>query len=287
MSVPDPSALSPRRILSHPALLTLPALAILILVMAVPLGTVISRSFTEGDAFLDNYYWFFTTPVNMTVLIRTFRIAAVVTLVCAIVAYPYAYAMSVVGPRLRLFLIMCVLVPFWVSGVVRTLAWVILLQDSGVINKTLLALGFDKVKLIRTQLGVTIGMTQILLPFMIMPLYAVMRGIDLRLIQAAKSLGAHPVKTFFQVYLPLSLPGVFAGATIVFILALGFYITPMLLGGTQSSMLSTLVQQQVLSLLNWGRGGAMGVVLLIATFGFLALAAPFMRQKYKMSGGSR
>lgn len=281
------SASSAPRFLRGPVLLTLPALAVLILVMALPLGIVVLRSFTEPTPGLQNYVWFFNTPVNITVLIRTFKIAAVVTLCCAVVAYPYAFAMSVAGPRLRLVLIMCVLVPFWVSGVVRTLAWVILLQDSGVINKSLVWLGFDKVRLIRTQLGVTIGMTQVLLPFMIMPLYAVMRGIDLRLIQAAKSLGAHPVRTFFQVYLPLSLPGVFAGATIVFILALGFYITPLLLGGPQSTMLSTLVQQQVLSLLNWGRGGAMGVVLLIATFGFLAIAAPFMKQKYKMSGGSR
>lgn len=270
-----------------PFWLTLPALAVLILVMAWPLGVIVLRSFVEPEPGLQNYVWFFNTPVNITVLLRTFKIAAIVTLCCVVVAYPYAFAMSVVGPRLRLILIMCVLVPFWVSGVVRTLAWVILLQDSGVINSSLLSMGLSKVKLIRTQLGVTIGMTQVLLPFMIMPLYAVMRGIDLRLLQAARSLGAHPVKTFLQVYLPLSLPGVFAGATIVFILALGFYITPLLLGGPQSTMLSTLVQQQVLSLLNWGRGGAMGVVLLVATFGLLALASPAMKQKYKISGGGR
>jgi len=267
--------------------LTLPALAVLLLVMAVPLGVVVLRSFLEPEPGFQNYAWFFDTPINLIVMVRTFKIAAIVTLVCVLVAYPYAFAMSVAGPRVRLLLIMCVLVPFWVSGVVRTLAWVILLQDSGVINRGLLAMGLDKVKLIRTQLGVTIGMTQVLLPFMIMPLYAVMRGIDLRLLQAARSLGAHPVKTFLQVYLPLSLPGVFAGATIVFILSLGFYITPLLLGGPSSTMLSTLVQQQVLSLLNWGRGGAMGVVLLVATFGILAIAAPFMRRKYQNSGGSR
>lgn len=270
-----------------PVLLTLPALAVLLLVMAVPLGVIVARSFLDPEPGLANYVWFFDTKVNLTVLSRTFSIAFWVTLACVLVAYPYAFAMSVAGPRLRLLLVMCVLVPFWVSGVVRTLAWVILLQDSGVINKMLLALGLEKVRLIRTQLGVMIGMTQVLLPFMIMPLYAVMRGIDLRLLQAARSLGAHPVKTFFQIYLPLSLPGVFAGATIVFILALGFYITPLLLGGPQSTMLSTLIQQQVLSLLNWGRGGAMGVVLLIATFGLLGIASPFMKRKYQMSGGSR
>lgn len=273
--------------LRSPFLLTLPALAVLVLVMAVPLGVIVARSFTDPEPGLANYVWFFNTRVNLTVLARTFVISFWVTLSCVLAAYPYAFAMSVAGPRLRLLLVLCVLVPFWVSGIVRTLAWVILLQDSGVINRTLVALGFDKVRLIRTQLGVTIGMTQVLLPFMIMPLYAVMRGIDLRLLQAAKSLGAHPLKTFFQIYLPLSLPGVFAGATIVFILALGFYITPLLLGGPQSTMLSTLIQQQVLSLLNWGRGGAMGVVLLVATFGLLGLAGPFMRRKYQMSGGSR
>lgn len=267
--------------------LTLPALGVLLLVMAVPLGVIVLRSFAEPEPGLGNYVWFFQTAVNVTVLFRTFTIAFWVTVACVIVAYPYAFAMSVARPRLRLALVMCVLVPFWVSGVVRTLAWVILLQDSGVINRILLSLGFEKVRLIRTQLGVTIGMTQVLLPFMIMPLYAVMRGIDLRLLQAARSLGAHPVKTFFQIYLPLSLPGVFAGATIVFILALGFYITPLLLGGPQSTMLSTLIQQQVLSLLNWGRGGAMGVVLLVATFGVLGIASPLMRRKYQMSGGSR
>ncbi|MDQ0348758.1 ABC transporter permease [Ancylobacter vacuolatus] len=268
-------------------LLTLPAIAVLLLVMAVPFGVIVLRSFAEPVPGLANYVWFFQTPVNLTVLARTFTIAFWVTACCVLVAYPYAFAMSIAGPRLRLALIMCVLVPFWVSGVVRTLAWVILLQDSGVINRILLALGFEKVRLIRTQLGVTIGMTQVLLPFMIMPLYAVMRGIDLRLLQAARSLGAHPVKSFFQIYLPLSLPGVFAGATLVFILSLGFYITPLLLGGPQSTMLSTLIQQQVLSLLSWGRGGAMGVVLLVATFGVLALAGPFMRRSYQISGGSR
>ncbi len=270
-----------------PLLLTIPALVVLLLVMAYPLAIVVARSFTDPEPGLGNYVWFFGTRVNLTVLLRTFQISFWVTVCCALVAYPYAFAMSVAGPKLRLALILCVLVPFWVSGVVRSFAWVILLQDSGVINRIITGLGFEKVRLIRTQLGVTLGMTQVLLPFMIMPLFAVMRGIDLRLVQAARSLGAGPVRAFLQVYLPLSLPGVFAGATIVFILALGFYITPLLLGGPSSTMLSTLIQQQVLSMLNWGRGGTMGVVLLFAAFAVLALASPFMRRGYQMSGGSK
>jgi putative spermidine/putrescine transport system permease protein len=273
----------PRRLAAYPSLLTVPAILLLILAMGYPLLTVVIRSFAEPAWGVQNYVWFFSTPVNLTVLARTFSIAAWVTLVCIVAAYPYAYLMTAVEPRMRLVLIMCVLVPFWVSGVVRTLAWVVLLQDSGVINSVITALGFDTVRLIRTPLGVVIGMAQVLLPFMILPLYSVMRGIDLRLVQAARSLGARPALAFLQIYLPLSLPGVFAGAIIVFILSLGFYITPALLGGPRSTMLSTLVQNQVLSLLNWGRGGAMGVVLLVATFLLLAIAAPLMRQRHKQA----
>ncbi len=269
-----------------PWLLVLPALALLVAVLAYPLASVVLRSFSEPQWGLQNYQWFFGTPVNLAVLRRTFAISAWVTLVCLLCAYPYAYVMTAVGPRLRLLLVLCVLVPFWVSGVVRTLSWVLLLQDSGVVNSILRAAGLGAVKLIRTQTGVVIGMTQVLLPFMILPIYSAMRGIDPRLVQAARSLGARPSRAFFTVYLPLSLPGVCAGAVIVFILALGFYITPALLGGPRSTMLSTLVQNQVLSLLQWGRGGAMGVVLLLATFLLLALAAPLMRQRHRRGAAS-
>ncbi|ESW67697.1 ABC transporter permease [Mesorhizobium sp. RSR380A] len=268
----------------RPFALTAPALILLVAVIGYPLLTIVLRSLSEPEWGLQNYAWFFGAPVNLTVLQRTFVISAWVTLVCVIAAYPYAYLMTAVGPRVRLVLVLCVLIPFWVSGVVRTLSWVILLQDSGVINSLLRSVGFGGVKLIRTQTGVVIGMAQVLLPFMILPLYSVMQGIDLRLMRAAQSLGARPSRAFFTVYLPLSLPGVYAGAIIVFILSLGFYITPALLGGPRSTMLSTLVQTQVLSLLQWGRGGAMGVVLLVTTFVLLALAAPVMRSSHREAG---
>lgn len=275
------------KLFRHPAWLVLPAILLLVVALGYPLLQVVIRSFTDPEPGLGNYTWFFSRPVNMTVFWRTFEVAGWVTVLCLVLGYPYAWLMTAVGPNLRLLLILCVLVPFWVSGVVRTLAWVILLQDSGVINKVIMAMGFEKVRLIRTQTGVVIGMTQVLLPFMIMPLYAVMRGIDLRLVQAARSLGARPVLAFLQVYLPLSLPGVFGGAVIVFILGLGFYITPALLGGPRATMLSTLAQQQVLQQLNWGKGGAMGVILLASTLVLLAIAARFTRRRYQMSGGSK
>lgn len=277
--------LSPAKLRNQPFWLVVPALVLLVIALGLPLAIVTMRSFSEPEWGLQNYVWFFGSPVNLTVLQRTFTISAWVTLVCVVAGYPYAYAMTIVGPKVRLVMILCVLVPFWVSGVVRTLAWVILLQDSGVINSVIRGVGLSPIKLIRTQTGVVIGMAQVLLPFMILPLYSVMKTIDLRLMQAARSLGASPARAFLQVYVPLSLPGVYAGAIIVFILALGFYITPALLGGPRSTMLSTLIQNQVLSLLNWGRGGAMGVVLLVATFVLLALAAPLARQSHKK--GSR
>ncbi|WP_413874241.1 ABC transporter permease [Albidovulum sp.] len=271
----------------NPVLLTLPAVLLLVVALGYPLAQVVARSFTDPEPGLGNYVWFFSRPVNLTVFWRTFEVSGWVTLICLVLAYPYAWLMTAVGPRTRLLMVLCVLVPFWVSGVVRTLAWVILLQDSGVINRMVMALGFEKLRLIRTQTGVIIGMTQVLLPFMIMPLYAVMRGIDLRLLQAARSLGARPVLAFLQVYLPLSLPGVLGGSVIVFILGLGFYITPALLGGPRATMLSTLAQQQVLQQLNWGRGGAMGVILLVSTLVLLAVAARFTSRRYKIAGGSK
>jgi len=271
----------------NPVLLTVPAVLLLLVALGYPLAQVVLRSFTDPQLGLDNYIWFFSRPVNLTVFWRTFEVSAWVTLLCLILGYPYAWMMTAVSPRMRMLMILCVLVPFWVSGVVRTLAWVILLEDSGVINRVVMALGFEKLRLIRTQTGVIIGMTQVLLPFMIMPLYAVMRGIDLRLVQAAQSLGARPVLSFLQIYLPLSLPGILGGTVIVFILGLGFYITPALLGGPRATMLSTLAQQQVLQQLNWGRGGAMGVILLVSTLLLLAVAARFTRRRYQIAGGSK
>lgn len=271
----------------NPVLLTVPAVLLLLVALGYPLAQVVLRSFTDPQPGLDNYVWFFSRPVNLTVFWRTFEVSAWVTLLCLALGYPYAWMMTAVGPRMRMLMILCVLVPFWVSGVVRTLAWVILLQDSGVINRVVMALGFEKLRLIRTQTGVIIGMTQVLLPFMIMPLYAVMRGIDLRLVQAAQSLGARPVLSFLQIYLPLSLPGILGGTVIVFILGLGFYITPALLGGPRATMLSTLAQQQVLQQLNWGRGGAMGVILLVSTLLLLAVAARFTKRRYQIAGGSK
>lgn len=266
--------------------LAAPAVLVLLVALAYPLAIVVVRSFTDPAPGLDNYVWFFQSAVNRTVLQRTFVVAAWVTLVSLICAYPYAYAMTIVGKNVRLALILCVLVPFWLSGVVRTLAWVILLQDSGVINSFLRGIGLPPVKLIRTLPGVIIGMTQVLLPFMILPIYSVMKGIDTRLLQAARSLGAKPWRAFLQIYVPLSLPGVYAGVIIVFILSLGFYITPALLGGPRHRTIANLIDLQVHQMNDWTAASAMALVLLATTIAAVALLRWLVPER-NLYGGAR
>jgi putative spermidine/putrescine transport system permease protein len=254
-----------------------PSAALLLGVFLVPLAIMLWRAFTDPQPGLDNLSWYLGDSVQRTVLLRTFTTAIKVTIVCLVLGYPYAYAMVAAGPRLRALLMLLVLMPFWTSLMVRTFAWVILLQDHGPVQSMLSVVGLGDVGLIRTNLGVVIGMSQILLPFMVMPLFAVMSNIDRRLIQASSSLGARPFTSFVRVWLPLSVPGVAAGTLMVFISSLGFYVTPALLGSPSNSLISQQIFVQVNSLLQWGRGGAMGAVLLAVTLVILGVLMLAMR----------
>ena len=245
--------------------LLLPALVLLSLGFLWPVAHILWQSVSEPTLGLQNYRQFFETPAYVTILRRTFTTAVIVTVVCVALAYPYAYLMTLVSTRWRLVLVAIVLVPFWTSLMVRTYAWIVLLQNTGIINDGLVALGLARLPLIRNTLGVTIGMAQILFPFVVLPLYSAMRGIDRRLLQAAQGLGASPSQAFRKVFLPLSMPGVTAGATLAFVLSLGFYVAPSLLGSPQNALLSQLVVQQISRLLDFGMGGAMGAILLVAT----------------------
>lgn len=242
-----------------------------------PLIVMVWYSLTDPVIGTVNFSWYLGDDVQRGILLRTFATAATVTAVCLVVGYPYAYAMVAAGPRLRALLTLLVLVPFWTSLMVRTFAWVILLQGGGPVQQALSIIGLGHIELIRTNLGVIIGMAQILLPFVVMPLFAVMVAIDRRLILASASLGAPPIVSFLRVWLPLSLPGVGAGALIVFISSLGFYVTPALLGSPSDSLISQQIFTQVNGLLQWGRAGAMGVVLLLATLVVLAVIGLLIR----------
>lgn len=259
-------------------LLLTPSALLLVGVFVIPLAIMLWSTFTDPQAGFGNLTWYLGDAVQRGVLLRTFTTALKVTAVCLVLGYPYAYAMVAAGPKLRAVLTLLVLVPFWTSLMVRTFAWVVLLQDHGLVQRALAAIGLGQVHLIRTNLGVIIGMSQILLPFFVMPLYAVMSNIDRRLVLASSSLGARPLVSFLRVWLPLSLPGIGAGALMVFISSLGFYVTPALLGSPGNSLISQQIFTQVNSLLQWGRGGAMGVVLLTVTFAILAVLLIALRR---------
>lgn len=199
--------------------------------------------------------------------VRTFWMAFVITAVCFALGYPLAYLMANVPTRVSNILMILVLIPFWTSLLVRTTAWLVLLQDQGVINDVglLLHLWSKRVQLIHNRFGVYITMCHILLPYMVLPLFATMRRIPPSYIRAAKSLGANPLVAFLKVYLPLTRHGIGAGALFVYILAIGFYITPALVGGRNDQMISYFIAFYTNEVLNWGAAAALSVALLAAT----------------------
>jgi putative spermidine/putrescine transport system permease protein len=268
---------SKRRRRSAFALLT-PSVILVLAVFVIPLALMLFRAFTDPVVGFGNFTWYLGNEVQRRVLLRTFTTGLEVTAICLVLGYPYAYAMVAFGPKVRAVLTLLVLVPFWTSLMVRTFAWVILLQDNGPAHAVLSLFGLGDVKLIRTNLGVVIGMSQILLPFMVLPLYAVMSGIDRRLVLASSSLGAHPLTSFTRIWAPLTMPGVGAGCLMVFISSLGFYVTPALLGSPDNALISQQIYVQINSLLEWGRGAAMGVVLLFVTFLVLAVLLLALRR---------
>jgi putative spermidine/putrescine transport system permease protein len=212
--------------------------------------------------------------IYLEVLGRTFSISLAVTLACLVLGFPVAYVIAAQPPSRANLLLMLVLLPFWTPLLVRTASWVVVLQENGLANQLLVALRLiDRpLRLIYNRTGVLVAMTHVLLPFMILPLYSVMRSVPPGLMRAALSLGAPPFTAFRRVYLPQVMPGVAAGALLVFILALGYYITPALVGGGADQMISTFVAFNTTDTANWSLAAALGTVLLAATFVLFAIA---------------
>lgn len=202
--------------------------------------------------------------IHLMVFGRTLGVSLLVTLLCLAIGYPLAYWIAHLPARQGNLVMVLVLLPFWTSLLVRTTAWVVLLQKEGVVNSLLMASGLisEPLQMTFNRFGVVIAMTHILLPFMILPLVSVMRGISPAYVRAARSLGAKPATAFGRVYLPQSLPGISAGVLLVFILALGYYITPALLGGASDQMMSFFIADNLSRSLNWGLASALGALLL-------------------------
>jgi len=220
-----------------------------------------------------------TVPVYTQVLMRSFRIALLVTVLSLVLGYPVAYLLSNLKPRQAALLMPVILVPFTISVLVRSYAWMAILGREGLVNTLLGWLGLtpQPLEILYSEFGVLLGMVHILLPFVILPAYSVMIRIDRDLLKAAYIMGATPARGFLEIFLPLSLPGVIGGGLLVFIQALGFFVTPALLGGPQDTMISMLIELQISQLLNWGFAAALSSVLLIATLGGFMLLTRIVR----------
>jgi len=243
----------------------MPVLAFLGVAFVYPVALLLAQSVTGADGSLsfEHYLKLQDSFVVSRVLAITFKIAAWTALFSVLAAYPVAYLLSTVGTERRNFLVIWVLMPFWTSFLVRTFAWIVLLGENGAISQLAVALGLpDPPSLLYNFTGVMVGMVHALMPLCVLTMLSVMENIDVNLSKAAATLGARPSQTFFRVYLPLSLPGVAAGGLLVFITALGFFITPALLGSERETVIVQLIIFQIKELLNWGFAGAIAVMLL-------------------------
>ncbi|UCI31822.1 ABC transporter permease [Mesorhizobium sp. B4-1-4] len=258
--------------------LVLPALIFLVLFFIWPLAFVVVQSFVDPSPGFANYIRLVSSPIVGETFLTTIETALVATFGALLIGYPYSYLMYISSARVATILQLAVLIPSWVSFIVRTYALTVLLRDTGVVNTTLIDLGVisTPLPLIRNNFSVMFGILAVLLPFMVFPIFAVMRRISHDYSRAAAILGAGPVRTFVRIILPLSMPGVLAGCVLVFVIGLGFYITPALLGSGRDLYVA---QQVVIAVqhVEWGYGSAISVALLCVTFTVLIVASAFVR----------
>ncbi len=260
---------------SPSALLAAPLVLYLLVFYAYPVLLMLQRSVYQGGWTLRVFGALLQDSVFWRVMQITATISLIVTVACLLLAYPVALFLARCKQSTANLLIILVLIPFWTSILVRTYAWMVLLERRGIINDFLIATGLiDRpLQLLNTRFAVCVAMIHVLLPFMVLPIYSTLKSLDWRLIRAAEGLGARPLAVFRQVLLPLSLPGISAGCILVFTLAIGFYITPSLVGGPGDLMISILIGNQV-NILDWSQAAAMAVVLLVVV---LAIFAGFTR----------
>ena len=264
-------------------LLLAPALLVVGALLIVPLGWLAWQSIWQDGGFtIVNYQRFLTDSVYWMTFLQTFRIAFIVTMATVLLGYPVAYVAAGLPQRWSMIVLALVLLPFWTSVLVRAYAWLILLQRTGIVNSALKNAGLidSPLLLVNNEFGTVLATIHILLPFMVLPLYATMKKIPQELTMAGASLGGSPVHVFLRIFLPLSLPGMIAGMVLVFVLTLGFYITPELLGGGRTYMVSMLVSRNIQVYNEWGAASSISVVLMICVFLVFKLASlliPFER----------
>lgn len=252
----------------------LPLLLLMLAVFILPIVLMLARSVTQPEWTIEHYQNLIETSVYLRVLGRTLRIAVTTTIVCAVLGYPLAYWMRGLSPQRQVLATALVVLPFWISILVRTYAWIVVLGNAGVVNRILLDLGLvgAPVAFLYNELGVIIGTTNVLLPFLVLPLFAAMVRIDDRLLHAAESLGASRSTVFRRVFFPLSLPALAAGSILVFILTFGFFITPAILGGGRVPMVANALDLLINQFARWETAAALSTVLLVVTLACFALS---------------
>jgi putative spermidine/putrescine transport system permease protein len=246
-------------------MLLLPGLLVVGALLILPIVWLFALSFiSEGRLSLEHYQRIFDDPTYVKSFAVTFQIAGTVTGLTILLGYPLCFWMLRLKPLSRGLALTCILIPFWTSLLVRSYAWLILLQRRGLVNTWLQGLGLtdEPLALMYNVTGTVIGMTHILLPFLVLPLFASMQRIDSDLMRAAAALGATPVFAFWRIFFPLSLPGLSAGGLLVFVLSIGYYVTPQLLGGGTTVMAGQLIQRNVELFSSWGAASAVSLVLL-------------------------
>ncbi|ABA50520.1 ABC transporter permease [Burkholderia pseudomallei] len=264
-----------------------PALLLLVIFFLLPVLSLLLHSILEPTLGLQNYTQLLGSTTYLRVFGNTFLVATVVTVATVAIGFPTAWLLAIAPRKVSSLLFSILLLSMWTNLLARTFAWMVLLQATGPINRTLTALGLihEPLALVNNLIGVTIGMTYIMLPFLVMPLHATLRSIDPSTLRAAAVCGASRWQAFWRVLVPLAMPGIASGALMVFVMALGYFVTPALLGGPSYMMLAELIAQLVQSLLNWGLAGAAAFVLLAATLSLYALQLRFTGSARASLGG--
>jgi putative spermidine/putrescine transport system permease protein len=253
---------------------TVPLLIVMVMVFNLPLIAMLGRSVSFPGMTAEHYQELFGTALYLKVIWNTVQMAAIVTAVCALIGYPLAYWMVGLPPTAQFIALTLVVIPFWISVLIRTYAWIILLGNAGIVNQGLLAAGLvgSPVSFLYNKVGVIIGMVNVLLPFLVLPLFVAMLKLDTRLLHAARSLGASDLAVFGRVFFPLTIPALMAGSLLVFIMGLGFYVTPMVLGGGRVPMLVNMLDLLINRMPNWPLASAISVVLLAVTLALYAVS---------------
>ena len=270
--------------------LSSPALLLTLVILVLPVGWLFYVSFigANGEFSLENYERMIERRSYARIFVTTFQVSFLTTGLCILIGYPLAYFLSQLPSRWANLGLITVVLPFWTSLLVRTYAWLVLLQQRGLVNDWGISLGLwdEPIKMVHNMTGTLIGMVHIMLPFLILPVYGAMRAIDRDYIKAAANLGASPRRAFWDVFFPLTLPGLIAGSLMVFILCLGFFVTPAILGGGTVILVSMQIVTNIELFVNWGAASSLGVVLLVMTVAILWVAARFLNLE-QITGGGR